>query len=324
MKPEQTEQLTGLLQREYGNIAGILVQKNGSVLYEKYFNDITAGNALHVYSVTKSVFSTLIGIAIDKGYLRSVDQKVLEFFPGYAVPQGETVLQTVTLRHLLTMTAPYKCETEPYAAFFASENWVQFALGLLGGTKQPGDFCYSPIVGSHLLSGILAQATGQPILQFANEVLFEPLGIRVPQSIFLHSEEEHFAVMNDKNTTGWVADPEGLNAASWGLFLTVRDMAKFGQLYLNGGQWGSKQLVPKSWVAESTTVHSHWGALNYGYLWWVTGKGSFAALGDGGNAIYVNAENGMVVAIASLFAPEVKDRVALIQEVIEPLFRAAD
>ena len=162
MKPEQTEQLTGLLQREYGNIAGILVQKNGSVLYEKYFNDITAGNALHVYSVTKSVFSTLIGIAIDKGYLRSVEQKVLEFFPGYAVPQGETVLQTVTLRHLLTMTAPYKCETEPYAAFFASENWVQFALGLLGGTKQPGDFFYSPIVGSHLLSGILGKHQACP------------------------------------------------------------------------------------------------------------------------------------------------------------------
>jgi len=77
-------------------------------------------------------------------------------------------------------------------------------------------------------------------------------------------------------------------------------------------------------VAESTAVHSHWGALGYGYLWWVTGKGSFAALGDGGNAIYVNAENGMVVAIASLFAPEVKDRVALMKEVIEPLFNAAN
>ena len=121
-----------------------------------------------------------------------------------------------------------------------------------------------------------------------------------------------------------MADPKGLNAASWGLFLTVRDMAKLGRLYLNGGRWGGKQLVPESWVTESTAVHSHWGALSYGYLWWVTGKDSFAALGDGGNAIYVNTENGMVVAIASLFAPEVKDRVALIQEVIEPLFRAAD
>ena len=101
MKPEQTEQLTGLLQREYGNIAGILVQKNGSVLYEKYFNDITAGNALHVYSVTKSVFSALIGIAIGKGYLHSVDQKVLEFFPGYRVPQGETVLRNALQKYSL-------------------------------------------------------------------------------------------------------------------------------------------------------------------------------------------------------------------------------
>ena len=122
---------------------------------------------------------------------------------------------------------------------------------------------------------------------------------------------------------GWVADPQGNNMASWGLFLTPREMATFGRLYLDGGVWEDKQIVPAAWVTESTWEHSRcleWGKLPYGYLWWIIDQESFAALGDGGNAIYVNTKKRMVIAIASFLTPDAKDRIKWIKTRIEPLF----
>ncbi len=96
--------------------------------------------------------------------------------------------------------------------------------------------------------------------------------------------------MNDKNISGWVVDSQGINTASWGLFLTPVDMAKIGQLYLYGGMWNGEQIVPAGWIDESTNEHSRWGELSYGYLWWIIDDKEhiYAALGDGGNVIYVN------------------------------------
>ena len=322
MDETRMKELEQTISREYGNITGIVVQKNGITCWEQYFNGYTAGNALHVFSVTKSVFSALIGIAIGKGLIRSADQRVLDFFPDYVVKAGETTIQNVTIKHLLTMTAPYKYELEPYQEFFASENWVNAALDLLGGNRPIGEFMYSPIVGTHILSGILAKAAGTSILAFATEHLFSPLGIQVPHNVVLRNEEEHHAVMNDRNTTGWVVDPQGINTASWGLFLTPMDMAKLGQLYADGGIWKGEEIIPAGWIEESTGEHSRWGELSYGYLWWIIDKNEhiYAALGDGGNVIYGNSKKKLVVSIASLFVPEVKDRIAFIMEFIEPVF----
>ena len=308
------------IQEHYGNIAGLLVQKDGRTLYEGYFNGYTAEHAAHLFSVTKSVFSLLIGIAVDLGKIDSIDQKVLDFFPDYRIPAGEKTIQNVTIRHLLTMTAQYKYETEPYEQFFASQTPIQDALDLLGGDKPIGAFHYSAIGGTHILSGILTQATGRSALEFATEHLFAPLGISVPRSFTLQSAEEHFAVMNDRDTRGWVADPQGHNFASWGLFLTPREMARIGQLCLQGGVWNGKRNVSESWIAQSTREQSRWGSLAYGYLWWVLGEGRFAALGDGGNVIYANPKNKIVIAIASLFVPEVKDRIEWILTQVEPTF----
>ena len=310
------------INRDYGNIAGMIVQKNGTKVYEKYFNGYTADNAVHVYSVTKSVLSALIGIAIDQGYIGSLDQKVLAFFPDYQVKDGEKTIQKITLKHLMTMTAPYKYETEPYELFFTSQNPIQDALDLLGGNGIIGEFNYSAIGGTHILAGILARATGQSILDFAEKYLFAPMGITVPHNLLLRSEEEHLAVMNDKTTRGWVVDPQGINTGSWGLFLTPEDMAKIGQLHLDGGRWLGKQLVSAAWIAESTKEHSRWDKLLYGYLWWIIDDQahSFAALGDGGNVIYVNNKNNMVIAIASLLVPDARDCIELIKTTIEPVF----
>ena len=322
MIQEKIKELEKTINSDYSNISGILVQKNGIKLYENYFNGYTAINAVHVFSVTKSVFSALIGIAIDKGFIKSADQKVLDFFPDYTVKAGEMIIQGITLKNLLTMTAPYKYKSEPYEEFFASDNWVNAALDLLGGEKHTGEFMYSPIIGTHILSGILVRATGQPVLDFASEHLFSPLGIKVTRNVVLRNKEEHIAVMNDKNTSGWVVDPQGINTASWGLFLTPSDMAKIGQLYLNSGIWENKQIISEKWIEESTKEHIRLDRLSYGYLWWIFDDKEpvYAALGDGGNVIYVNAKKNMVISITSLFMPDAKDRIGLIMERIEPIF----
>ncbi len=311
------------IRERYGNIAGMVVQKDGQTLYEGYFNGYTAEHAAHVFSVTKSVFSLLIGIAVDQGKIGSIDQPVLDFFPDYPVSAGEKTIQQVTIRHLLTMTAPYKYETEPYERFFASLNPIRDALDLLGGDKPIGEFNYSAIGGTHILSGILQRATGLSALEFATEHLFRPLGISAPRSITLKNAEEHLYVMNDRDTRGWVADPQGHNFASWGLFLTLREMARIGQLCMQNGLWNGKRIVSAEWIAQSTREQSRWGNLAYGYLWWVLDADCFAALGDGGNVIYGNRNNNMVIAIASLFSPDVKDRIEWIQTQVEPLFDGA-
>ncbi|GAP12767.1 beta-lactamase class C and other penicillin binding proteins [Longilinea arvoryzae] len=322
MNQEKIRELEKTINSDYGNIAGMIVQKNGIKVYENYFNGYTADNPTHVYSVTKSVISALMGIAMEKGYIESTEQRVLEFFPGYTVKRGEKTIQNIRIRDLLTMTVPYKFKSEPYTKYFTSESWVKAALDLLGGKGQVGEFRYTPVVGPDILSGILANVTGQPVLAFAMENLFSPLGIHVPNNVVFHSKEEQIAVMKDKNTRGWVADPQGINTAGWGLFLTPADMAKIGQLYLNNGIWESKQILSTGWIDESTKEHSRWGKLSYGYLWWIIEDDEpiYAALGQGGNVIYVNTKKNMVVSIASLVGLRAKDRIEFIKEYIEPLF----
>ena len=307
---------------DYSNIAGIAVHKNGVELYNNYFHGYTADTAFHVFSVTKSILCALIGIAIEKEFIASIDQKVLNFFPGYTLKRGEKTAQRITIRDMLTMTAPYKYKSAPYTRYFTSDSWVKSALDLLGGKGEIGQFRYTPLIGPDILSGILANATGQFVLGFAYENLFLPLGINVKQNVVFQTKEEQLSIMKDHHERGWVADPQGINTAGWGLFITLSDMAKIGRLYLNRGEWNGRQLVPAQWVDESTTAHSRHDNLLYGYLWWVIDESdqSYAAIGDGGNVIYVNPGKSLVVAIASLFKPAAKDRIELIKKLIEPMF----
>lgn len=324
MQQNKLHQLDEIINNNYNNMTGIMIQQNGDVIYEQYFHGYQRNQANHVFSVTKSVFSILIGIAIAKGFIKSLDQKVLEFFPDYTIPAGEKTIQDITIRHLVTMTAPYKYDTEPYELFFSSHNPIRDALDLLGGEKKIGKFNYAAIGGPYILAGILAKATGQPVLDFAMENLFVPLGIGVDHNIELHSEEEHMAIMSNRNTTGWVVDPQGINTASWGLFLTPTDMAKIGQLYLNRGIWDGKQIVPAAWIDESTKEQSRWEEANlpYGYLWWIIDEKSscYAAMGDGGNIIYVNTKKKLVVSSTAFFTPDAKDRIEFVMKFVEPLF----
>lgn len=324
MNQEKITELENVIDKDHSNIAGMVVLKNGETLYEKYFNGCTADSRIHVYSVTKSILSVLIGIAIDRGYIKSVSQKVLDFFPDYTVKKGEKTIQDITLEHLLTMTAPYKYKSAPYIKYFTSDNFVKFTLDLLGGRGQIGDFRYTPLIGPDILSGILANSTGRSVLDLASENLFSPLGITVARSLTFQSKEEQMAFNTSTDLSGWASDPAGNHTGGWGLSLSPVDMAKIGQLYLNGGVWNGKQIVSKSWIEESTKEHSRWEKCNlpYGYLWWLSGdtEQRFSAMGDGGNVIYVNTHREMVVSIASLFAKNVKDRIAFIKDYVEPAF----
>lgn len=323
----KAEALEKVVLRGHQNITGIVVLKDGKTVYENYFNGCTAASRVHVYSVTKSIVSILIGMALDRGFIKSTDQKVLEFFPEYEARKGETAIQAVTLQHLLTMTAPFRHPFDPfrYVKYFTSDDWVKFSLDRLGGREKPGRFCYAPLIGPDILCGILCRAAGQPVLEFAKENLFAPLGIAVEKSIVFSSKEEQLAFNRATNISGWVADPMGVNTAGWGLTLSAMDMAKIGQLYLDRGVWNGRQLVPENWVAESTREHSRWKARNlpYGYLWWVNQDG-FAAMGDGGNVIWVNTRKRLVAAITALFRQKADDRVGLIQTHIEPMFDGID
>lgn len=305
-------------------IAGIVVLKDGAVVHEAYDNGCDADTSMHVYSVTKSVIALLFGIAMDKGYLESVDQHVLDFFPDYVLKRGERTIQCITVRDLLTMTAPYKYRFAPYTKFFASDDWVRASLDLLGGKGRVGEFRYAPLIGPDILSGILVRATGRSVLGFAQEHLFGPLGIAVAGNIVFEGKEDQLAFNKEKGVSGWVADPQGVNTAGWGLTLTPHDMAKIGQVCLDGGVWGDRRLVSQSWLDECLREHARWEKIGqgYGYLWWIVDADqcACAALGDGGNCIYFNREKGLVVAIASLFKPRPKDRIDLIRTCIEPAF----
>lgn len=320
MKQEQIARLENIINKDYSNMTGMTILKDGKSVYEKYYNGYTKANRIHIFSVTKSIISILFGIALDKGYINSIEQKVLEFYPEYTVKRGEKTIQNITIRDLLTMTAPYKYMFNPYKKYFTSMDWVKFSLDKLGGRGHIGKFRYAPIIGPDILSGILVKGTGQSVLDFAKENLFVPLGITVDKSIIFHSKKEQMDFYKATDISGWAAGPTGINTAGWGLTLSPVDMAKIGQLFLNKGNWNGERIISEKWVVESTSEQSRWKQRNlpYGYLWWVNEQNNgYAAMGDGGNVIYVNPEKNMVVAITSLFQPKVKDRIEFIKNYVE-------
>ena len=141
----------------------------------------------------KSILSLLVGIAIDRGYIDGIEQSVLDFFPEYQIKRGEKTIQQVRLKHLLTMTAPYKYKSEPWTKVCASEDWTKTVLDLLGGKKgMTGDFKYATL-GLQILSEIITRVSGVAVLEFANSHLFAPLGIEPRKKLIVNGKEEHIA-----------------------------------------------------------------------------------------------------------------------------------
>ncbi len=310
------------------NICEVTVIKDGAVVYEDFWNGYQRGDALNVMSVTKSVIALLTGIARDKGWIQSVEQRVLEFFPDYTVKRGERTIQNVTIRHLLTMSAPYKYKSEPWTRVCTSEDWTRAALDLLGGRAGiTGEFRYATL-GIQIMAGILENASGMKVIDLANQYLFEPLGITGRRIHGDSSKEDQFDFLMNKTPRKeeWYCDPQGSVTAGWGLTLSATDMAKLGLLCQNGGIYENRRIISGEWIKEMTTPYrtlgESFGNQSYGYLWWIpnTSKGVYAAIGDGGNVIYVNPEKNIVVGVAGTFKPRIFDRVEFIEKELLPAF----
>ncbi len=309
MNREQLHEFIAQSTRNESNICQITALRDGKTVYEDCWHGYSTEDAVHVASVTKSVMSLLTGIAIDKGLIKSIDDKVLDYFPEYQVKRGEKTIYDVTIRHLLTMRAPYKCKGDPWSKVCASEDWVKTSLDFLGGRKGLTDeFQYSTVC-IHILSGILYKASGMITVDFANKYLFEPLGIRQHENYYAKSAEEHKAFTIEKTPKDhvWFADRDGLGTPGYGLCMSAKDMAKIGQMCLDNGNYKVEGRMFRG--------------MQYGYLWWIIHPKSnvYAAIGNSGNVIYINPKENTVIALTAYFKPTVFDRIDFIEDKILPM-----
>lgn len=320
------EELHDFITENQPNICQAAAYKNGKMVYSDYWNGYKKEDCVHIMSATKSIIALLVGIALDKGKIKSIDDKVLDYFPDYKTKRGEKTIFEVTIKHLLTMRAPYKCKGDPWSKVCSSDNWTFSSLDFLGGRKGLTDEFNYQTVCLHILSGILFRVTGMKTVDFANEFLFKPLGIAKHKNYCVETAEEHKRFTIGKTPKGniWFCDPEGLGTPGYGLCLSAEDMAKIGLLCLNNGKFGGKQIVSAEWISEMTNPRTvegnYFRGMDYGYLWWIIDreKGIYAAIGNSGNVIYVNPEKDIVISVASYFKPTIFDRVDFIQKYIEP------
>ena len=322
-------ELHDIVSEQGKNICQIVGYKNGIKVYSDTWNNFKDEDTCHVMSVTKSITSLLIGIAIDQGLIKSIEQHVLDFFPDYKIKRGEKTIQKVTVKHLLTMTAPYKYKYEPWVKVCSSDDWTVAALDLLGGRAGiNGEFRYTTL-GIHILTGIISKTSGMTTVDFANQYLFEPLGAKQHKNYLAETAEEHKEFTTSKEPKGniWFCDPQGVGAAGFGLCFSADDMAKIGLLCLNKGLYNEKQIVSSEWIKESTKVRykcdENFQNMGYGYMWWIIDekKNIYAAIGNSGNVIYVNPTENIVITVAATFKPTVFDRIQFIQKYIEPSVR---
>jgi CubicO group peptidase (beta-lactamase class C family) len=256
---------------EMPRLTSLIVIQHGRTVLERYYRGMTADRAVNVKSISKTLLSPLVGIAIRDGYLRGADQPVAEILtPPLAPPLADGKRQ-ITLAHLLTMTAGLEGTSfDQYGPWVASRNWVRNALER--PLVCPPGSCWEYSTGNtHLLSAALTRATGRSTLAYARAVLFDPLGITLPP---------------------WDRDPQGIYLGGNNMRLRPRDLATIGQLYLDGGRADGRQIVPEEWIRASwqPQVTSPWNGYDYGYLWWsreLAGERVHFAWGYGGQFLFV-------------------------------------
>jgi len=309
------------------NICQIVAIRDGKTVYEDCWHGFSQEDAVNVNSVTKGVMAILAGIAADKGFIRSIDETVLSFFPDYQVKKGEKTIQEVTVRHLLTMTAPYKGKSEHWKRVCTSDDWTKAVLDDLGGRGGiTGEFRYATL-GIQILAGIIEKATGEKCIDFANRNLFLPLGIPEHTLHGTSSKEDQMDFLMNKSPrkNEWYSDPQDTVTAGWGLCAAGRDLARIGDMVLHDGRYSGKQIVSKEWIQQMLTPHLKLGErfafMEYGFLWYkpFENREVYAAIGDSGNIIYVNRKTGVSVGVTGMFKPRIFDRVAFIEEKVLPL-----
>jgi CubicO group peptidase (beta-lactamase class C family) len=312
------------------NVRAVLIDDHGDPKVTLYRHNFAATDYEHVFSVTKSVLSTLIGIAISDGLLRGLDQPLSELLPQYDRVMKPSVAK-VTLRQLMSMTGGFEADApqEVIDRIWSTKGDLVAYILTKGQVVPAGsEFRYSNL-SAHLVAAILATAikradgnNPRSVLDYAREKLFDPLEIdsRPAFDGVLDLADPAFSQAG----FGWGTDPRGINIGALGLRLRATDMLKLGELYLSGGSWQGKQLLPATWISSSTTP----GPMtpDYGLMWWVqtvNGHQYYSALGAQGQHIAVAPDLGLVMVILSAthLQPELSDGAvtALVNQVISSI-----
>lgn len=267
-------------------VHSIQVLRHNKLLLDAYFYPYKLESLHEVASVTKSITSTLAGIAIDRQFIPGVSEPAFKYFPGYS--SMDALKQSVTIENLITMQSGLDCGTnlsDPsinvdrrLAEIRECSDWITCALQIPMAVKPGEKFAYCN-ANCHLLSAIVQKATGKSLANFGAQELFNPLGI---------------------TNFYWPVDPQGVNYGWADMQLHPYDMLKIGQLMLHKGKWGTKQLVSENWLSTATSAHvkETGGSDGYGYYWWIPGGNYpdvFEAVGRGGQRITVWPSNDMVI-----------------------------
>ncbi|MCB2209775.1 beta-lactamase family protein [bacterium] len=273
-------------------IHSVIIYKDGTIPYEKYFDQYNENVTHNLKSTSKGVISALVGISVREGYIESLDESVLSYFPEYKVRDPQ--ISEITIRDLLTMSSGLKWNENGLNSmytFFVSKRIVPRVLKLPLLAEPGSTFNYNTGL-THLLSAIISKASGMSTLEFAEEYLFEPLDIHNVQ---------------------WDQDRNGVYIGGSELFMTPRAMTKFGVMYLQDGMYAGQQVVPEAWVRESTTTQIegsfHGAQVQYGYLWWldignqlftyIEDDNAYTAMGSHGQRIFIHPDLNMVVVITA-------------------------
>jgi len=298
----------------YPGITSVLLVHEGELVLEHYFEGATREGLQNTRSASKTVTSALVGIALDRGELSAVDQPVLSLFPEYADAALEKDRRkgAITLAHLLTMSSGVRGNED---AMYPTDDWVGFYWDQPLVAEPGKRFSYATS-GAVVLGSVVTRASDLRVPDFANAHLFEPMGIR----------SYKWPISNSRGS-------QGLAMTGGGLHLRPRDMAKFGQLYLNGGVWRGKRLLSADWVKRSTTKQatSDLYGEDYGYFWRMMSrvgpKGpvrSYEAWGNGGQFIMVFPALDLVAVFTGTNygkMPEMEQPFTLIEKFVLPAFQ---
>jgi len=269
--------------RSIGTVNSLLIETGGERIAERYFRGMSASGDANIKSASKSIISLLVGIALDKGYLDSIDQTLGEFFLDYFEANPDSIKESITLKEMLTMrTGLETTSSRNYGRWVTSRNWVRFALDQPLVEEPGGRMVYSTGT-SHLLSVILTKETGMNTRDFANRYLFDPMNIRVG---------------------GWDRDPQGYYMGGNNMALRPADMLKIGRMVMDLGVYNGERVVSREWLLDSFKIYtqSNFNSYQYGYMWWrdmAAGYHVVFAWGNGGQYIMMFPELDTVVAITS-------------------------
>jgi CubicO group peptidase (beta-lactamase class C family) len=312
------------------NLRAVLVNVDGETKIAHYRHGFTGDNYGHVFSVTKSVVSILIGIAIADGLIASIDQPLAELLPKHRPAMtGDTA--KVTLRHLLTMSGGFGNQMPSGGFVWADfeqpgKSYIDLILKQRSGSVPGRYFGYSD-PGAHLVAGVLAAALERAdgdrprtVLDYARQKLFDPLGISTHPA-FNEPLSDVFTPEFLTAGFGWATDPNGIEYGAVGLRLRAPDMMKIGELYRQGGVWNGQKIVPTNWIRQSISPSKR--NPEYGLLWWILrefeGPG-YTATGYGMQNIVVLPKSRAVTVLLS----EVRMGSAIEFKDLEPVLKVLD